>query len=258
MLSKVPEVTAFFWIIKLLSTAGGETIADLMAHTNLLHLSGVLVVGSVLLAVTLAVQLVVRRYVPVVYWSVIVAVGIAGTLLSDGLVDFLHLSHAQATIAFLMILLAVFGVWYRTERTLSIHSIHTRRRELYYWAAVMATFSLGTAAGDLTVFSLGWGFLPSLALYAVVFAGAGVAHLIFRADAIVTFWIAYVLTRPLGATFSDYTAMGGDTHGLDLGLRIPSVAFVLAIGALVLYLQFTHRDTPADQRARSTYAHDAR
>jgi uncharacterized membrane-anchored protein len=248
MLSKVPEVTAFFWIIKLLSTAGGETIADLMAHTNRLRLSGALVVGSVLLVATLVVQLIVRKYVPIVYWSVIVAIGIAGTLISDSVVDYLHLSHAQATVVFLVLLLAVFGVWYASEQTLSIHSIHTRRRELYYWAAVMATFSLGTAAGDLTAFSLGWGFLPSLALYAAVFVGAGVAHLAFRANAILTFWIAYVLTRPLGATLADYSAMGGSTHGLNLGLRLPSAFFLLVIGALVLYLQITHRDSPTDQR----------
>jgi uncharacterized membrane-anchored protein len=259
MLSKVPEITAFFWIIKLLSTAGGETTADLFAHTNLLKLSGALVFSTVLLVVALVVQLLVRRYVPIVYWSVIVAIGIAGTLISDGVVDFLHLSHLQATGVFLALLLAVFGVWYATERTLSIHSITTTRRELYYWAAVMATFSLGTAAGDLTAFSLGWGFIPSLVLYGVVFAVAGVGALaMHRAGSIGGvigfFWLAYVMTRPLGATFADYTAMGKDIGGLGLGLLLPSAAFLLVIGALVLYLQVTHKDGP-DAAAVRTRRH---
>jgi uncharacterized membrane-anchored protein len=246
MLSKVPQITAFFWIIKLLSTAGGEVVADLFAHTNLLGLVGSLIISSGILAVCLAVQLVVRRYIPIVYWSVIVAVGVAGTLLADGVVDVLHLTIVESTVMFTVILLGIFAVWYVTERTLSIHSITTTRRELYYWAAVLATFALGTAAGDLTAFNLGWGFMPSLALYAAVFVAAGIAHLGLHANAIVTFWIAYVMTRPLGATFADYVSLGKDIDGLGLGRVYPSAAFLLVIGVLVLYLQISHKDTPQD------------
>lgn len=245
-LSKVPEITVFFWVIKLLSTAGGEVVADLFAHTNLLGLGGSLAISSVLLVICLAVQLVVRRYVPVVYWSVIVAVGVAGTLIADAVVDLLHLSVAGSTVMFTALLLGVFALWYATERTLSIHSITTRRRELYYWAAVLATFALGTAAGDLTAFTLDWGFLPSLALYAAVFVAAGVARFAFRVDVVLTFWVAYVMTRPLGATFADYASLGTDIGGLGLGRVYPSAAFLLVIAALVGYLQLSHRDSPAE------------
>ena len=249
MFSKVPEITVFFWVIKLLSTAGGEVVADLFAHTNLLGLAGSLAISSVLLLIALAVQLVLRRYVPIVYWSVIVAVGVAGTLLSDAVVDLLHLPVAAATVLFLVVLLTIFAVWYATERTLSIHTITTTRRELYYWGAVMATFALGTAAGDLTVFALDWNFMPSLALYAAVFVAAAVAHLGFRMNAIVTFWIAYVMTRPLGATFADYISLGKDIHGLGLGRVYPSAGFLVVIAVLVLYLQVSRRDTPREGRA---------
>lgn len=251
MLSKVPEITIFFWSIKLLSTAGGEVVADFFAHTNALGLTGSLLISSVLLAICLVVQLAVRKYVPIVYWSVIVAVGVAGTLLADAVVDVLGLDVEQSTVMFTVLLLAIFGTWYATERTLSIHTITTRRREAYYWIAVMATFALGTAAGDLTVFTLEWGFMPSLALYAAVFAAAGIAHLGLRANAIACFWIAYVLTRPLGATFADYVSLGKDIGGLGLGRLYPSAAFLAVIAALVGYLQITHRDTPADQQGRS-------
>ncbi|HEX2810209.1 MAG TPA: hypothetical protein VHN80_28925, partial [Kineosporiaceae bacterium] len=242
MLSKVPEITAFFWIIKLLSTAGGEVVADLFAHSHYFGLIGSLVISSAMLAIALAVQLIVRRYLPIVYWSVIVLVGVAGTLISDTVVDMLHLSHAQATVLFLIMLLAILSAWYATERTLSIHTITTTRRELYYWGAVMATFALGTAAGDLTAFSLGWGFLPSLLLYGTVFVAAWVAHKVFRVDAILTFWIAYVMTRPLGATFADYASLGRDIGGLGMGRVVPSAGFLLAIAVLVLYLAVTHKD----------------
>jgi uncharacterized membrane-anchored protein len=250
MLSKVPEITAFFWIIKLLSTAGGEVVADLFARSHHVGLLRSLVVSSTLLAVALAVQLIARRYLPVVYWSVIVLVGVAGTLISDTVVAELHLSHAQATVLFLALLLAIFGIWYSTERTLSIHTITSTRRELYYWAAVMATFALGTAAGDLTAFSLGWGLLPSLALYGAVFAGAWIAHKAFAVNAVLTFWIAYVMTRPVGATFADYASFGRDSGGLGLGRVLPSAAFLLVIAVLVGYLAITHSDTPREDDGR--------
>jgi len=240
-LTKVPEVTAFFWIIKLLSTAGGESFADYLSM-EAIGMKPALVLTGALLAVAVGVQLALHRYVVPVYWTAVVLVGIAGTLITDYLVQFLGASEAQATAGFLAALLATFGLWYAVERTLSIHSIDTTRRELFYWAAVMLTFALGTAAGDLTAFALGWGFVPSIALYAVVFTAAGVAHLRFGANAVLCFWIAYVITRPLGATIADYLAFDREMGALGAGLLPVSALFLTGIVALVGYLAVTHRD----------------
>jgi uncharacterized membrane-anchored protein len=248
MLSKVPEVTALFWIIKLLSTAGGESLADYLAMEAIGMKKALLLTGG-LLATAVGVQLALRRYVVPVYWTAVVLVGIAGTLITDYIVQFLGASEAQATAGFLVALLATFGLWYAVEKTLSIHSIRTTRRELFYWAAVMLTFALGTAAGDLTAFALDWGFLPSIGLYAAVFVAAGVAHLRFGANAVLCFWIAYVVTRPLGATIADYLAFDHDLGALGLGLLPVGLAFAAAIAVLVGYLTVTRKDVPADADA---------
>ena len=247
LLTKVPEVTVFFWVVKLLSTAGGESIADWLAMETLGMRTALLLTGG-LLAVALGVQLALRRYVATVYWTVVGLVGVAGTLITDYLVKSAGVTEAEATGGFLAALLAVFGIWYARERTLSIHSITTSRRELFYWAAVLLTFALGTAAGDLTAFALGWGFPASIALYAAVFAGAAVAHLRFGVDAVLCFWIAYVVTRPLGATVADYLAFDPDQGALGLGLAPVGAGFLVAIVALVAYLAVTGRDTPRDAR----------
>jgi len=244
-LIKVPEVTAFFWIIKLLSTAGGESVADYLAMESL-GMKKALVLTGGLLAVAVVAQLAVKRYVVPLYWTVVVLVGIAGTLITDYLVQSAGASEWAATGGFLAALLVTFGLWYASERTLSIHSINTTRRELFYWAAVLLTFALGTAAGDLTAFTLRWGFLPSIALYAAVFVAAGVAHLRFGANAVLCFWIAYVITRPLGATVADYLAFDKDLGALALGLLPVGTALTAAIVVLVGYLTVTHRDAPAE------------
>jgi len=243
-LAKVPEVTAFFWIIKLLTTAGGESVADLLAD-QVLGMKVALVVTCGLLLAALAVQVWLDRYVVVAYWTAVGLVGVAGTLATDYVVRNLGVGEKIATPAFAVALLVTFVVWYRTEGTLSIHSITSTRRELFYWAAVCLTFALGTAAGDLTAFALGWGFPASIALYLVVFVAAGLAHLVFGLDAIACFWVAYVLTRPLGATVADYLAFGHDIGGLALGLPLVSAVFGAAIVAGVAYLAVTRRDTPA-------------
>jgi len=245
MLVKVPEVTALFWVIKLLSTAGGESLADYLAMETIGMRKALVLTGG-LLAVAVVAQLAVRRYVVPLYWTAVVLVGIAGTLITDYLVQFVGATEWEATAGFLAALLLTFGLWYASERTLSIHSIDTTRRELFYWAAVMLTFALGTAAGDLTAFTLGWGFLPSIALYAAVFAAAGTAHLRFGANAVLCFWIAYVITRPLGATVADYLAFEKDLGALALGLLPVGLAFLTAIVALVGYLTVTRKDVPRD------------
>ena len=247
MVTKVPEVTVYFWIIKLLTTAGGESTADYLAMERLGMKVSLLLTGGAL-ALSLLVQLAVRRYIVGVYWAAVVLVGIAGTLITDAIVQVLGVSEAIATMGFSAVLLAIFALWYRLEGTLSIHSIDTTRRELFYWAAVLTTFALGTAAGDLTAFALGWGFPLSIALFAVAFAAAGIAHLRFGANAIACFWLAYVVTRPLGATTADYLAFGKDIGALGLGLLPVSVVFGLAIMALVGYLAVTGKDTPAASR----------
>jgi len=199
----------------------------------------------VLLA-SIAAQWVARRYVPAIYWTAIVMVSIAGTLITDTIVMRLGVSHLVATAGFSIALLALFGIWYAVERTLSFHSIHTRRREAFYWAAVLVTFALGTAAGDLTAFSLGWGFPASIALYAAVIAAAAFAHLRLHANLIATFWLAYVVTRPLGASVADYLGLPRDTGALDLGLWQVSLGFLVTILALVGYLTVTSKDIPVD------------
>ncbi len=245
MTAKVPEVTAYFWIIKLLTTAGGESTADFLAQELLGMRVSLLITGGAL-ALSLAVQLAVRRYLVPAYWTAVVLVGVAGTLITDAVVQVLGVSEAGATLGFALLLVGIFVVWFRLEGTLSIHSIDTARRELFYWAAVLTTFALGTAAGDLTAFALGWGFPLSIALYAVAFAAAGAAHLRFGANAIVCFWLAYVVTRPLGASIADYLAFGPDIGGLGLGLWQVSVACGAAILVLVSYLAVSGRDTPSD------------
>jgi uncharacterized membrane-anchored protein len=253
MATKVPEVTALFWIIKLLTTAGGESSADLLAMEWLGMKTALALTGGAL-AVVLVVQLATRRYVVPVYWSVIVLVGVAGTLITDAIVQVLKVSELMATLGFGVALLVMFAVWYRIEGTLSIHSINTTRRELFYWAAVLTTFALGTAAGDLTAFALHWGFPLSIALYATIFATAGVAHLLFGLDAIACFWLAYVMTRPLGATVADYLAFGHDLGALGFGLLPVSMVFAVAIVTLVGYLTITRVDTPKETPAQTSAA----
>jgi len=247
-LTKVPEVTAFFWVIKLLTTAGGESVADYLAMESLGMKVAMALTGG-LLVVAVIVQVRLTRYVVPAYWTTVALVGIAGTLVTDYIVRSLGVGEKLATSGFLLALLATFGLWYASERTLSIHSIRTTRRELFYWAAVMLTFALGTAAGDLTAFTLSWGFVPSIALYAAVFVAAGVAHLGFRANAVLCFWIAYVITRPLGATIADYLAFDRSMGALNLGLLPVGLSFTIAIVALVTYLAITHKDAPDETAA---------
>jgi uncharacterized membrane-anchored protein len=242
LLSKVPEVTAFFWIIKVLATTVGETAADYLNDTLGFGLSKTSVVMSLLLAVTLVAQFALRRYVAPVYWLAVVLISIVGTLITDNLTDGLGIPLAATTAVFAAALAATFATWYASERTLSIHSIVTRRREAFYWLAILFTFALGTAAGDLVAEKFQLGYALSIGVFAAAIAATAVAHFKFRFNAVAAFWIAYILTRPLGASIGDYLSQARTDGGLGLGTTATSAIFLVTIVAVVTYLARTRRD----------------
>jgi uncharacterized membrane-anchored protein len=219
---KVPEITILFWIIKLLSTAMGESTTDYLVYQINPYLA--VAVGCLGLILALTLQLLVRRYIPWVYWLAIVMVAVFGTMAADVAHVVLGIPYLISTIGFAAALAVVFVVWYLSEGTLSIHTIYPGRRELFYWATVMATFALGTAAGDLTAATLGLGYFPSVVLFAVLFAIPGLAYWLVGLNAVVAFWFAYVVTRPLGASFADWL---GKPYLGGLGLGDAKVALVL-------------------------------
>lgn len=248
---RVPEVTVYFWIAKLLTTAMGEALSDYLVH----RFDPVIAVafGAVALVLTLALQLAARRYVPWIYWLTVAMVAVTGTMAADVLHIRFGVAYAVSTVLFAAVLAVVFVAWYASEGTLSIHSIFTLRRELFYWATVMSTFALGTAAGDLTAYTLHLGFFSSGLLFAGAFAVPAVAYR-FGLNPILAFWSAYVVTRPLGASFADWTGKGRSLGGLAWGDRTVSLALALLIVAVVAYLTVSHRDTEAvDPRARPSY-----
>ncbi len=241
ILCKVPEVTIYFWIIKVLATTVGETAADFL-NTNLhVGLTGTTVVMGILLGVALFFQFRARRYVPSIYWLAIVLVSVVGTLITDNLVDNFGVSLITTTIAFSIALAATFIGWYQSEKTLSIHSIYTTKREIWYWLTVLFTFALGTAAGDLVAEKLDIGYLNSAFVFAGVIALVTVAYYL-KAGEVLTFWIAYILTRPLGASIGDYLSQATDVGGLGLGTMITSAIFLVAILGVVVFLTTTKRD----------------
>ncbi|MEV6118360.1 hypothetical protein AB0L59_39300 [Streptomyces sp. NPDC052109] len=238
--NKVPEVTVYFWIIKVLTTGMGETASDFLAH--LLGPIPAVGLGGLAFAASLVLQFAVRRYVAWIYWTAIVMVSVFGTMAADVLHVGLGVPYTLSTPLFLVILAAVFALWYASERTLSIHSIRTRRRELFYWAAVLATFALGTAAGDLTA-TIGLGYLGSAVLFAVAICVPAVAHRGGLLGAVTAFWTAYVITRPLGASLADWMALPARRGGLDLGLGPVTLSWTVAIVAFVAFLAVSRRDT---------------
>ncbi len=241
MLNKVPEITVWFWVIKILCTTVGESFADYIDRTLGVGLANTAVLFTVVFAVVLAVQLRLRRYVPSVYWLTVVVVSITGTLYTDILTDSRGVALRTSTTVFAVVLGVVFGLWYAKERTLSIHSIVTLPRELFYWLAVLVTFALGTAAGDWTLDLTGWGPGTSVLLPAALIA---VVSLGWRAGGqpVLAFWLAYILTRPLGANIGDWFATPSDEKGLGLGTAVTSVIFLGAIAATVLYLTVSRAD----------------
>ncbi len=235
MLNKVPQVTLAFWAIKIMSTTVGETGADyLTVHVGL----GAAVTGGImagLLVAALLVQLRSRQYVPRVYWLTVVLVSVVGTQITDALTDGLGVSLYVSTAVFAVLLAATFAAWYARERTLSIHTIVTSRRELFYWTAILFTFALGTAAGDLATEALGLGFNVGVAIFGALIAAIYGA---FRlgANPVLTFWLAYILTRPLGASLGDLLSQARTYGGLGLGTVTTSIAFLAVIVVLVMLL----------------------
>jgi uncharacterized membrane-anchored protein len=242
LLNKVPEVTVFFWIIKILATTVGETAADFLADNVGLGLGGTTVVMTVVFLAALAWQFRTRRYVPWVYWLTVVLISVVGTLLTDNLTDVAGVPLGVSTAVFTVALAVTFAVWYRVEHTLSIHSIVTVRREAFYWLAVLMTFALGTAVGDLVDERFGVGYWATALVVALLIAAVAVSHLVFQANAVLTFWIAYILTRPLGASLGDGLSQPREDGGLGLGTTWTSLIFLIAIVAIVGYLTVSGRD----------------
>jgi uncharacterized membrane-anchored protein len=241
MLNKVPEVTVYFWIIKILCTTVGESFADYINETLGFGLTNTTLAFSAALVIALVVQFRLKLYVPAAYWLVVVLVSVVGTLLTDNLTDGHNVPLWISTTVFSVLLVIVFGAWYARERTLSIHSIVTTPREAWYWLTVLVTFALGTATGDWTLDLTGWSpgtsvLLPLGLIVAVLVAwkaGAG---------PVLCFWIAYILTRPLGANIGDYLGSDKSEGGLGLGTLGTSLIFLGTITAVVAFLTITKRD----------------
>ncbi len=244
---KVPELTIYFWVIKVLTTGMGEATSDYFVHTFDPYL--VVVLGAAFLAIALVWQLYLRRYLAWAYWLAVSMVAVFGTMAAGILHIYLGVPYIFSAIIYGVTLAAIFALWYLSEKTLSVHSIYTRRRELFYWAAVLATFALGTAAGDMTAVSFQLGFFGSGILFAVIFAIPAVAHRLFGLNAIVAFWFAYIITRPLGASFADWLAVPPSQGGLNLGKGTISITLWILIIAFVAYMALSHRDVKRPQSA---------
>lgn len=242
LLNKVPEVTLYFWVIKVLCTTVGETAADYLNTTLGFGLNGTSLVMAALLAAVLVVQFRSRRYIPGLYWLAVVLVSVVGTLITDNLIDNVGISLTTTTVVFAVVLAVVFAAWFASENTLSIHTIVTTRREAFYWAAVLFTFALGTAAGDLVAEKADLGYWRSALLFAGLIALVAFAHYRLRLGAVLAFWLAYILTRPLGASLGDYLSQDSDAGGLALGTTVTSLIFLTSILALVMFLSVTRRD----------------
>ncbi|WP_261808215.1 hypothetical protein [Paenibacillus sp. N3.4] len=247
MLSKVPEVTLYFWIIKVLCTTVGETAADFLNVNLGFGLTGTSIVMGALLLVALFLQFKTKKYIPGVYWLTVFLISIFGTLVTDNLTDNLGIPLEVSAIVFTVVLVLTFALWYIKEKTLSIHSIFTIRREVFYWLTILFTFALGTAAGDLMAESLGFGYLATALIVCAVIASMTVAWRL-GLDSVLAFWIAYIMTRPLGASVGDLLSQSQNNGGLGLGATVTSAIFILAILLIVIFLSVSKRDLIATSR----------
>lgn len=242
LLNKVPEVTLFFWIIKIMATTVGETAADFLSVNLNLGLTATTYFMSGLLLITLYFQFKLKKYTPGVYWLAVVLISIVGTLITDNLVDNLGVSLKTTTAIFTVALALSFALWYRSEKTLSIHSINTRKREGYYWATILFTFALGTAAGDLVAEGLNIGYLNSALMFGTLITIITIAYKKFNLNSILAFWMAYILTRPLGASLGDLLSQPVSSGGLAFGTVDTSAIFLVTIMTVVIYLTKTGKD----------------
>ncbi|WP_257131651.1 MULTISPECIES: hypothetical protein [unclassified Bacillus (in: firmicutes)] len=240
MLKKVPEVTIFFWITKLLTTGMGEVFSDYIVKT-LTPVIGV-AVALIVLILSLFLQFKVRKYIPSIYWLVVVMISVFGTVAADVVHVGLGVPYVASTLFFAVLLAIIFAVWYRKEKTLSIHSIYTKRREVLYWSVVMGTFALGTAAGDMTASTMHLGYFSSGILFTILLAIPVIGKKFFKLNEIFSFWFAYIMTRPVGASFSDWSSVSQKHGGLGFGGGPVSLVLSIIIIILVAYLSISKKD----------------
>jgi uncharacterized membrane-anchored protein len=253
MLNKVPEVTIYFWLIKILCTTVGETAADFLNEKMHFGLTGTSLVTGVLLVVVLFFQFRARRYRPSIYWLAVVLISVVGTLITDNLTDALGVPLMTTTLVFAAMLTLTFLAWFVTEKTLSVHSISTTRREAFYWTTILFTFALGTAAGDLIAEKFGLGYLTAVALFGGLIVVVTAAHYVVKwmlgaqhkhqsTNAVLAFWMAYILSRPLGASIGDFLSQKRVDGGLQFGTTKTSALFLALILGLVVFLTVTKKD----------------
>src|ERR1700688_2183063 len=247
-LRKVPEVTVYFWITKVLTTALGESTSDYLVHKLNPYIAVAL--GGIALVASLVLPFSARRYVPWIYWFAVVMVAVFGTMAADVLHIEFGVPYVVSAALFAVVLVVVFSAWYATEKTLSIHSIYTRRREAFYWAAVVVTFALGTATGDMTARTMHLGYLISGVVFAAVIAIPALAHWRLVMNAIFAFWFAYIVTRPLGASFADWMGKPHSLGGLALGDEPVSLGLTILIVGFVGYVTVNRKDI-ADEHGAS-------
>ena len=240
---KVPELTVYFWVVKVLTTGMGETTSDYFVHTYDPYL--VVILAAAVLGLVVLIQLAMHRYNAWIYWLAVSMVAVFGTMAAGIVHVYMGVPYQYSATLYAASTVVIFALWYWSERTLSVHSIFTRRREAFYWAAVLATFAMGTAVGDMTAVTFRLGFFASGILFAVLIALPGLAYRFLRLNEIIAFWIAYIITRPLGASFADWLAVPANAGGLNLGKGPVSIALWVLIFGFVAFLAVTRRDTPA-------------
>lgn len=251
LLNKVPQVTIFFWIIKVLCTTVGETFADFINFNLGFGLTVTTIIMGVAFLISLFLQFKAKKYVPGIYWLTVVLISVFGTLVTDNLTDGLGVPLELSTAVFSVLLGLTFILWYLSEKTLSIHSIFTRKREAFYWLTILFTFALGTAVGDLYSEQLGLGYLNTGLIVIFIIAVVFLAYKYLKLDGILAFWVAYILTRPLGASLGDYLSQPKVNGGLGLGTTVTSVIFLIAIFAIILFLAFSKIDINEKKQADS-------
>jgi uncharacterized membrane-anchored protein len=239
--NRVPRVTPEFWLIKLMAVTMGETAADYLSVQMGLGLTATsLLMGAVLIA-ALVWQFRQKRYIPAPYWLAVVLISIVGTLITDNLADNFHVPLQVTTAVFAVALAVTFGLWFRSEKTLSIHSIYTTRREAFYWLAILFTFALGTAAGDLVAEQFALGYLATGILFGMIIVSLTIGYFFLGLDGILAFWLVYILTRPLGASFGDLLSQPTQYGGVGLGTIMTSAVFLAVIVAVVVFLSLRHK-----------------
>ena len=241
LLNRVPEITVYFWIIKVLATTVGETAADYLSGTLNFGLIVTSYIMSGILLVALLNQFRLKRYVLTSYWIVVVLMSITGTLITDSFLDILKIPLVTTTIAFSVVLVIIFILWYSNEKTLAMHSINTAKREIFYWTAILFTFALGTATGDLLAEALKLGYTQAALIFGASIAAITISYYYFRINAVLAFWLAYILTRPLGASMGDLLSQPTTNGGLGWGTVGTSMLFLSVILSLIIYLSFNQK-----------------